>query len=194
MPWCQHCGKEIGMENDYCPFCGSKVFPSSSHFFDVPIEDEHYRTFIQNRADYYLKKFRKFQFAGPDHFAVTWHWPAFWLGFVWMIYRKMYFWAGIAFIIALTPVAFPLTMVGWAITANYLYYLHSKKKILEYRSRETSGPSAISLNELGGVNRWVWFAGFFFLIVLLLLMGVGLLLLLYFFKNQFTALPDFLEV
>jgi len=52
----------------------------------------------------------------------------------------------------------------------------------------------ISLYELGGVNRWVWFGGILFILILMVLTGVGLLLLLHLFKYKLAPLPDFLEV
>jgi hypothetical protein len=194
MPQCSYCRKEIGIENDYCPYCGSKIFPPPIHHSNGPIDEEELKTFIGKNADYYLRKFRKFQYAGKDQFAVTWHWPAFWLGSVWMLYRKMYLWALIAFIIALTPIAFPVTMIGWAVTANYLYYLHIRKKIMDYQPSLTGDTKVISLYELGGVNRWVWFGGILFILILMVLTGVGLLLLLHLFKYKLAPLPDFLEV
>jgi hypothetical protein len=194
MPFCQYCGKEIRLGSDYCPYCGRKTPFSVYDSNDVRIDQEEFRTFIGRNADLYLKKFRKFQIGHSDSFAATWHWPAFWLGFAWMLYRKMYLWALVAFIIGLTPVGFPLPMIGWGLTANYLYYLHAKKKIRVARPNPAGEPSVLPLAELGGVNRWVWFVGILLILFLLVLMGVGFLLLLHFFKYSFINLPDFLEV
>jgi hypothetical protein len=194
MPLCLRCGKELEMGSGYCPYCGEEISASP---FDPPvsqIDEEEYRTFIRRNADYYLNKFRNFQSTGTDSFAVTWNWPAFWLGFAWMLYRKMYLWATVAFFIALTPVGFPLTMIGWGITCNYLYYFHARKKILGYRSNQSPDPNALSLAELGGVNRWVWFLGIVFILFLLAFGALGLLLLLHFLKYRFLAVPDFLEI
>ncbi len=55
--------------------------------------------FICNNAEKYLPKFRRFNVNGVDKFAITWHWPAFFLTPVWMAYRKMYGWALAALII-----------------------------------------------------------------------------------------------
>ena len=77
-----------------------------------------------------------------------------------MLYRKIYLWALLAFLIALTPIGFPLTMIAWGVTGNYLYFLHARKKILDHKSQQKiSSATAPPLNELGGVNRWVWFLG-----------------------------------
>ncbi len=194
MPLCLRCGKELEMRGGYCPYCGERISPSSFDPSNTQISEEDYRTFIRKNADRYLRQFRNFQATGTDSFAVTWNWPAFWLGFPWLLYRKMYLWALLAFFIALTPVGFPLTMIGWGITGNYLYYLHARKKILGYRSNQVIALNALSLAELGGVNRWVWFLGVLFILILLAIGTLGILLLLHFLKYSFLAVPDFLEI
>lgn len=46
-------------------------------------------------APYYLAYFER---AHHRNYApLSWHWPAFFLGFLWLLYRKQYQWACIAF-------------------------------------------------------------------------------------------------
>ncbi len=141
-----------------------------------------------------MSKFRKFHTDGRDHFALSWNWSAFFLGFIWMLYRKMYLWALLAFLIALTPVGFPLTMIAWGITGNYLYYLQARKKILDTKSQPISSSTARSLSELGGVNRWVWFVGIFFFLFLMVVGILGIFFLLYLLKFGYFYLPNLIEI
>ena len=106
----------------------------------------------------------------------------------------MYLWALVAFCIAFTPVAFPLTMIGWGIVGNYLYYLHSRKKILECKSCQGATPIILSLAELGGVNRWVWFVGFIFFLFLLSIVVLGFLLFLHLLEYTGFINPEFVEI
>jgi hypothetical protein len=194
MNFCPHCGKGIEIGNIFCPHCGNKIDSPTIDPANDPIAEEEWRTFIARHADYYQYKFRNFLDRGTNSFAITWNWPAFFLGFIWMLYRKMYLWALIAFIIAFTPVAFPLTMIGWGIVGNYLYFLHVRNKIIEYKSRQSQTSMALSLAELGGVNRWVLFAGFVFFLFLLAIVFLGFQLIFHFLEYAGVINPEFIEV
>jgi hypothetical protein len=111
-----------------------------------------------------------------------------------MLYRKMYLWALLAFFLALTPVAYPLVMLGWGMVGNYLYFRHGRKKILEYKFRSLISPTLPSLEELGGVNRWVWFIGIIFFLFILFIVVLGFLFFLHFLKYGFFEWPEFIEI
>lgn len=194
MPLCPRCGREIEPDSLFCRHCGERVSPMPPDSSYDQVYDEDYRAFIEKNADRYLSKFRKFQTTGRDRFAVTWNWSAFFLGFIWMLYRKLYLWALLAFLIAMTPVGFPLIMIGWGITGNYLYYIQAKKKILDSKSRQMTAPNSPSLQVLGGVNRWVWFVGIFFFLFLLVVGVMGILFLFYLLKIGYFYLPDLIEI
>jgi len=194
MPLCPHCGKAIDQVNVFCPLCGGKTGPSGFISNVDPVSEVEFRTFIGKNADHYLRKFRNFSGRDTYNFAISWSWSAFFLGFIWMLYRKMYLWALLAFFIAFTPVAFPLTMIGWGIVGNYLYYLHARKKILEYKSRQGATPIILFLTELGGVNRWVWFVGFIFILFLLFILVLGFLLIFHFLEYRGFFAPQFIEI
>ena len=127
------------------------------------LSEEDFAHFIGKKADKYLRKFKKFNVGGVDKFAVTWHWPAFFFGFLWMLYRKLYLWALVAFILDIAisslPYYFVLPMIiVWGMTGNYIYYKHAKKKILKLKTDQPSfdlSLMAASLRKMGGVNRWV---------------------------------------
>jgi hypothetical protein len=135
----------------------------SSDQSKTEVTEEDFAHFIGKKADKYLSKFRKFNVGGVDKFAVTWHWPAFFFGLFWMLYRKLYLWALLAFIldiiISSLPYYFaPLIMIVWGMTGNYIYYKHVKKKILKLKTDQSSfdlSLMAASLRKIGGVNRWV---------------------------------------
>jgi hypothetical protein len=193
MPICLNCGKETGEGSLFCPYCGEKVNYKTTAPLSDSVDEEEFKTYIGKDADWYLKKFRSFGLGGEDRFAVTWNWSAFWFGFIWMLYRKMYLWALIAFFLVFTPIAHLLIMIGWGISGNYWYYRQARKKIFEYKSRQAIAPGSLSLKEVGGVNRWVWVVGFIFFLFMMVVMILGFLLVLYLLKYSLAELPDLIE-
>ena len=192
--FCRYCGKGIEEGSVFCPHCGRKVDAFALNPDKEMIPEEEFRAFVGNKADYYLRKFRFFEGRGPYGFAVTWNWPAFFLGFIWMLYRKMYLWSLAAFFIAFTPVAFPLLMIGWGTMGNYLYYLQARKKILACKSHQGATPQTLSLVELGGVNRWVWLAGLLLIFFLLFFLALSFQLIFHFLENIGLVQPQFVEI
>ncbi len=80
--------------------------------------------FIGPNGRTYLDKFENFRDARGEHFALTWHWPALFVPFFWALYRKLWLWSILTFIsTALLPL---ISNVGWALTANYLYFRHAR--------------------------------------------------------------------
>jgi hypothetical protein len=194
MSFCPRCGKTIEDVNVFCPHCGNRIALPAIDSLNDPILEEEFGTFIGRQADHYLRKFRNFSNRGRNSFAVTWNWSAFFLGFIWMLYRKMYLWALMAFFIAFTPVAFPLAMIGWGIVGNYLYYLHARKKILDYKSHQTQTSTTLSMSDRGGVNRWVWLVGLFFCLFLLFIAILGFSLFLHFLEYVGFFKPQFITI
>jgi Tfp pilus assembly protein PilE len=115
-----------------------------------PAEEDLYRVAVgENKADYYVPLFQRFD-AGGSH--VSWNWPAFFVTFLWLLYRRMYGYALIYFFAlpfalatfgALIFVALGKTAggIGYLITViavpwiavpmfvNALYHLHVKSRI-----------------------------------------------------------------
>lgn len=116
--------------------------------------EEFYEAVIgAKNQNYYLRYFRRFDDNGKIGFS--WHWPAFFITFYWLLYRKMWLNALIYFL--LPPVALILIAVVSAITgtysevrlsywqvlialclfilpplyANAIYYKHCRKKIVQ---------------------------------------------------------------
>lgn len=136
MSYCSKCGKEVSEKSSFCQHCGANLSASASSGLQTPstsagLSQDDYAAFVGKNAGKYLTKFAKFSVG--DGFKATWHWPAFFVPFWWMLYRKMYGWAILAFFLAVIPYVGLVTGVVWAIVANYIYYNHAKKKLLEIK-------------------------------------------------------------
>jgi Tfp pilus assembly protein PilE len=99
------------------------------------ITNADYARFISKNSEKYLSKFDNFKVGEVDSFRATWHWPAFFVPFFWMLYRKLYGWAILAFFIGIIPYIGLLAGIVWAMVANYIYYKHAKKKLLEIKQQ-----------------------------------------------------------
>jgi hypothetical protein len=101
LTYCAKCGKEATQGSSFCQHCGEKL-PDVHDVAQVPaassvITNEDYARFVGIKAEEYLPKFKRFSVHEMDNFRVTWHWPAFFVPFCWMFYRKLYGWAILAF-------------------------------------------------------------------------------------------------
>lgn len=187
MPYCTHCGKDLSEQSRYCSSCGaSTAYLQGTYQADTQrpelFSEEDYIAFIGQNADRYIQKFRSFRVGGIDNFAFTWHWPAFFLGFWWMLYRKLYLWALVSFVVALIPYVGFLGMVLWGLTGNYIYYRHVTDKIRALRQIQPHADLKMTLSQIGGVNRWVAVVAVL-LVLLVLMMALALSL----FTSQSTA-------
>ena len=116
----------------------------------TPISDEvRYRAAVGPRADYYVPRFLSFDRPGAS--KASWNWPAFFVTFPWMLYRRMWLTALVVFLISIGVgiVAGVVTamlgehsgsLAGLAIAviysfilvplfANALYHAHIKRRI-----------------------------------------------------------------
>lgn len=116
----------------------------------------------EKKQAYYLKRFQEFEKNGSA--SATWHWPALFVTFWWLLYRKMWSFAVVYFVILIIVRSMPANffsfvisialLVGPALFANAVYYHHCKKKVREAQ-QELSDDSAIveRLLVTGGVSR-----------------------------------------
>lgn len=155
--------------------------PSSS-----PLAAEELTAYIGPRAERYRPRFERFTRTGTTRFEFSWNNPAAFAGMWWYLYRKMYGWALVDFVLGV--------LLGWtlfvpilwgvarAVTADYLYFRQADRRIREARPISSSfdAPAAnpVHLARLaaeGGVNRWVtWVAiagAVLFLAILLFAFG-----------------------
>lgn len=134
---CIKCGEKIPAGSSFCPNCGEKLAAETSGIHassgSLVLTRDDYAAFVGRNSETYLAKFRKFNIAGVDIYKVTWHWPAFFVPFWWLLYRKMYGWAVAAFLLGIIPYIGLLFHLVWAMTANYLYYKHARKNLLEIK-------------------------------------------------------------
>jgi hypothetical protein len=108
-----------------------------------------------------------------DNFKATWHWPAFFVPFWWMLYRKLYGWAILAFFGIIPYIGLFLNVV-WAITANYIYYKHARKKLLGIKQLHPSPETQRALSAAaGGVgDAWLPIGVPIGFIAIMLILGV----------------------
>ena len=139
--------------------------PSSS-----PLAAEELTAYIGPKAERYRPRFERFTRTGSTRFELSWNNPAAFAGMGWYLYRKMYGWALLDFVLSV--------LLGWtlfvpilwgvarAVTADYLYFLQADRKIREARPTSSAfgapATDAVHLARLaaeGGVNTWVvWVA------------------------------------
>ncbi|WP_432738467.1 DUF2628 domain-containing protein [Maridesulfovibrio sp. FT414] len=122
------------------------------------ITTDDYVEYIGPNADKYIFNFAKFQTL-RDGFTVTWHWPAFLFGFWWFLYRRMYFWAAVTFLVGFLPFGGLIAQLGYGMSAYYLYYRDSTAKIGAIKATTPVGGASIALQHAGGVHGWVKIVG-----------------------------------
>ncbi len=123
----------------------------------LEISQGDFLDFIDKEANKYLTKFSKFYVDGRDKFAFTWNWSAFLFFVAWMAYRKIYGWALVLFFLSFVPFLNILLWPVVGLTGNYLYYKHTKKKILNLKTTQTFSDStqmSDALHKIGGVKMW----------------------------------------
>jgi hypothetical protein len=138
-----------------------KLRVSQSDEITIEITRQDFIDFIDDEANTYFTKFRKFYADGRDKFAFTWNWSAFFFTSARMAWRKLYGWALVVFFLSYVPFLFHkeyytiLLMPVLGLTGNYLYYKHTKKKILNLKTTQTFSDStqmSNALHKIGGVN------------------------------------------
>lgn len=117
--------------------------------------------FVAVNTDYYGRQFAKFGGVERPSFALSWHWPAFFVFFFWAVYRKLWLWAGVnlagGVVLALTVkpgIVYLAWALFWPLTANYLYFRHARNRVFKNApsADSDSGPAPG-----GGVSRGaVW--------------------------------------
>ena len=95
--------------------------------------------FVAVNTDYYGRQFAKFGGAERSSFALSWHWPAFFVFFFWAVYRKLWLWAGVnlagGVVLALTVkpgFVYLAWALFWPLAANYLYFRHARNRVFQH--------------------------------------------------------------
>jgi hypothetical protein len=139
----------------------------------VVMDDEmkkQYEALVGSNATYYLEKFGKFNVDGVETFQATWNWPAFLFTFWWMLYRKMYLWSLVTFVVLTIPYVGFAAWIACGIAGNYLYFRHARGKVEEVR-RVNPPDIQSTLAKLGGTHEWVK-------VVAVIITGLALLVLI----------------
>ncbi len=157
MPYCRQCGKEVNAGETFCRFCGAKLSSAQADlqnpYASSAVREADLALFVGKNAEKYLVKFRKFSRNGEDSFSATWHWPAFFFSFWWTLYRKLYGWAFLVLFLGCVPYLGFLVMIAFGMSANYIYYRHAKKKLIEVKSLPASEVErTAAVARAGGVN------------------------------------------
>ena len=88
--FCPKCGTKNDDTAQVCTQCNYALSPIREPELEPALtQDEMYRALIGHKnQDYYLNEFAKFDAAGKT--SNSWHWPAFFVTFYWLLYRKMW--------------------------------------------------------------------------------------------------------
>lgn len=188
--FCEKCGENIGLDGKCTnPLCESNQGHNSKNNLNMPkdysnkfssgsfnnfssqdnntytnpnaVTEEDFMIFVgEKNTEYYLDKFYRYQ--SNQNFA-SWNWAAFFLGMFWILYRKLYKFAGILFGINLLSVFLIgdstilnlVIMIGCGVYGNLVYVKDSLRKI-ENIKRFSSSTNGMDLNNRlihnGGVN------------------------------------------
>ncbi|MDP1995935.1 MAG: DUF2628 domain-containing protein [Gallionella sp.] len=199
--FCPKCGTSNDAAATFCTACGDVLplptggFQKAQGMGDGSADmGAYYKAALgPKNQDYYLRQFARFDADGKV--SATWHWPAFFMTFCWLLYRKMwlvaltYFIAPYLFLWLIGAIAgmasgsanimggagYLLYLIGIVclppMYANALYYNHCKKRISAVRA--SSADMQRQLGELSGKGGTSNIVIIFLLIfVLIALLGI----------------------
>ncbi len=145
------------LAKDMKPEIKKSISPQIHRKTQEAAEADTLHAFIGRNVSHYLHKFRSFTKEGTPAFKATWHWPAFLISPVWFLYRKLYMWALLSFVLSFIPLVSLASKIIWGICANYLYYKHTHRKIEDLKiqhAQSTTDDFTHVLQKKGGVHRW----------------------------------------
>ena len=199
--YCTQCGEQLTEKMRFCFKCGTGVLkatevlsnsenlnqlnPGYTDLVNEPdsevllkpkhanTKEELYAAVIgPDNLGWYTKIFNKFDNEG--RVTTTWNWPACLFTMYWMLYRKMWFQAGVYFLcVALYAIITPFLSVvepgeiHWfhalsmllaffvvPLYANAIYYNHCREKITEARYKNpNSDKQIVELTKMGGTSK-----------------------------------------
>jgi Tfp pilus assembly protein PilE len=93
--YCPKCGVSNEDAATFCKACGEVLplpaggFQQSRGKSEEPDNAAYYKAVLGSKnQDYYLSRFARFDADGKT--SASWHWPAFFITFYWLLYRKMW--------------------------------------------------------------------------------------------------------
>lgn len=200
--FCPQCGKSNDINGRFCSGCGSalpnndQVVPASQTGLKESSDSlGFYKAAIGvKNQSYYIRIFQRFDSDGKT--GVSWNWPAFFITFYWLLYRKMWRNALIYFLLpylAMIPLGVIGAMAGSSenaligfgyiiyllgtfllppLYANALYYKHCNAKIKKAKASSRDIQDQISdLSGRGGTSN----AAIIILLVFVFIAVIGIL-------------------
>lgn len=168
---CTHCQQELTKASAFCPHCGAAMDGDAWGQQSAPpppgLGSSHIKITAQEMADYagpkdefYLPYFALYE-RQHGRFSSSWNWSAFLGCFWWFLYRKMYLWAGVVFLLGGTGlgpwaiwVPIPAGVLG-----NWLYYREARSQVVDVKRLYKSEDQGTVIIERGGVHRWAAWLG-----------------------------------
>ncbi|MDD2338535.1 MAG: DUF2628 domain-containing protein [Geobacteraceae bacterium] len=147
---CRHCDSILNVAPQF-----TQSPPAYQNHSTSTINSDEIRAFVGTNSEYYVQNFTKFTIAGTENFTMTWNWSTCCFTFFWMLYRKMYIQAAITFVIFWLPGINIILHIVAGCVGNYLYYKHTKDKIVEIRAIQPPQNLYSILQQVGGVHGWV---------------------------------------
>ncbi|SFU47978.1 Protein of unknown function [Polaromonas sp. YR568] len=182
MASCPKCSAQAAPGALFCSACGTALTgsafaetqPSVLTGQEQEQEEDPAEIVVGKNYAYYRAKWDK---VGPNTGAASWNWAAFFLGFMWIAHRKMYWlcwiFAGIFAVEFLLEGLFALSSrisnainLGTAVVVgtqgNYWYRLHVNQKVKDISNQY---PPALARSELERQGGTSWLAPFGFIAV-----------------------------
>lgn len=168
-PRCTACGHAKTSPEASCAWCQREEAAREHETVDARWKDDDpmpqealppllplWQAYAGPRGEWYAARFRLFAGKERPTFVPTWNWGAFLFGIVWLIYRKMYALAFLFFGISAAGIVFPggsvAVSIFFGLFANFLYYLHVKKKIDTIIANSDHIDPDQAIESMGGVN------------------------------------------
>lgn len=149
----------------------------------IAVTESHVQTFVGENYEFYRAKWQKS--ADNNNNPMSWNTAAFFLGVVWLVYRKMYNYAlifvGLIALDMLIEWFYPLPdsmsnvvniliALGFGFYGNALYQMHVNRKTSDIVSMSPPEQIEAELKAQGGVNAaGAWSVGLFLLAIVVLL-------------------------
>ena len=175
--FCSKCGQK-NEKNSFCAGCGSKLGSITTHQSNHISKNESISylntkemdLFLEKNQMYYHEKFERMSITGDKK---SWNWAAFFLNMYWMLYRKMYLYAGgvllISIILGNIPYVGVILSIAFTVCiglfADSLYFDHINKNLREIDQLYPNNKEMM-IRKKGGTN-----------IVLPICIGAGLILI-----------------
>lgn len=110
-----------------------------------PSEMEELGAFVGRNFSAYRHKFQDL-LESQGKYRFHWHWPAFFIAFPWMLYRKMYLHAFVLVAVGMLPLPvlkLVLPLLCGAL-GNYLYFRHCRSRLATVQAMDAARQDAVS--------------------------------------------------